>query len=318
MPKKKKQPNKTQRREARLRKARQWVPTYTGTHLARAYRKKFGVDPACAIRDLEEIGAVTPEEAAVLREKDDIRQEQLRRERENKQEQELRLVLEQYPEIDDLYLEMGLPLPQVEREEKPWRAGKNHEWVGGQLLQTNKKWSHLKERQKMWIRDVTAEEHVAYVTEHGKLPMKKQKEAVLDAVHDRINERGIWIPYGEFKTNVGKMIDRLNHKHPLFVPPEPKAPAKPKPTRYGYEDFPEEAQAYMREILSKFIQSYVSQTGKAPPNRIRDSDIKQLLRSFNSKRWKKFGMMLQSSAALEAVYDELRRELLTAWQAEKE
>jgi len=42
--------------------------------------------------------------------------------------------------------------------------------------------------------------------------MKKGKEAVLDAVHDRVNERGIWIPYGEFSANVGKMIDRLNRK----------------------------------------------------------------------------------------------------------
>ena len=42
--------------------------------------------------------------------------------------------------------------------------------------------------------------------------MKRGKEAVLDAVHDRVNERGIWIPYGEFAANVGKMIDRLNRK----------------------------------------------------------------------------------------------------------
>jgi len=124
MPKKKKQPTKSQRREARLRKARAWAPTYTGTHMARAYRKKFGVDHTCAINELEEIGAVTPEEAAVLRAKDAVRKEQLRREREKKREQELQLILEQHPEIDDLYLEMGLPLPEVEREEKPRRAGK--------------------------------------------------------------------------------------------------------------------------------------------------------------------------------------------------
>ena len=217
MAKKKKQPTKTQRRETRLRKAREWVQSYNGQQLARAYRKKFGIDPVCAIQDLEAIGAVTPEEAAALREKEAVRQEQLRREREKKQEQRLQAVLEQYPEIDDLYLEMGLPLPQIEIEEKPRRAGKNHEWVNGQLLQTNKKWSHLKASQKTWIQQVTAKEHTAYVDEHGKLPMQKKKEAVLDAVHERINERGIWIPYGELKANVSRMIDRLNRKHPLFA-----------------------------------------------------------------------------------------------------
>ena len=40
MPEKKK-PNKQQRREIRLRKARQWVLTYEGKHIVRAYRKRF-------------------------------------------------------------------------------------------------------------------------------------------------------------------------------------------------------------------------------------------------------------------------------------
>jgi len=41
---------------------------------------------------------------------------------------------------------------------------------------------------------------------------------VLDKVHEHINERGIWIPYGEFHSHVGVMIDRLNRKNPLFTP----------------------------------------------------------------------------------------------------
>ena len=213
MPKKKKQPSKAQRREARLRKAREWVQTYDGKQLARAYRKKFGIDTVCAIQDLEAIGAITPEEAAALRKKEAVRQEQLRREREKKQEAEpkgydARMI---YDPIDML---PDLPTASVE---KPRRAGKNHQWVNGQLLQTNKKWSHLKASQKTWIQQVIAVEHAAYVDEHGRLPMQKKKEAVLDAVHERINERGIWIPYGEFKPNVSKMIDRLNRRHSLFV-----------------------------------------------------------------------------------------------------
>ncbi|MCL2165556.1 MAG: hypothetical protein FWH55_14485, partial [Oscillospiraceae bacterium] len=111
--------------------------------------------------------------------------------------------------------------------------------------------------------------------------------------------------------------DRLNHRHPLFVPPKQKAPANPKPVRYGYEDFPEEAQALMREILSKPIRNYISQSARIPPNRIRDMDIKQLQRIFNNRHSPRFGMLLQGSAALETAYDELRRELLTAWQREQ-
>ena len=210
----KKQPNKAQRRTARLRKARAWVQTYDGQHLARAYRKKFGVDPVCAINDLEDIGAVTHEEAVELREKEAARQEQLAREREKKQEQTVQEDLFAPYIYDPIDVLPNLSVEPAENKKK--RAGKNHEWVGGQLLQTNKKWSQLKERQKTWIQQVAAEDHAAYVAEHGKLPMKKQKEAVLDAVYERINERGIWIPYGEFKTNVSKMIDRLNRRNPLF------------------------------------------------------------------------------------------------------
>ena len=54
--KKKKKLNKTQKREQRMRKARQWLLTYEGTKPVRAYRKKFNVDTACAVRELQEIG----------------------------------------------------------------------------------------------------------------------------------------------------------------------------------------------------------------------------------------------------------------------
>ena len=102
---------------------------------------------------------------------------------------------------------------------------KNHKVVNGSLLQIDKKWSALTEQQRTWIFEILKEEHVAYVTEYGKLPMKEKKLDVVDRVYARINERGIWIPYGEMKTNVGKMLDRLNRKSPLFVLPQ-KEPGK--------------------------------------------------------------------------------------------
>jgi hypothetical protein len=112
---------------------------------------------------------------------------------------------------------------------------KNHVKVDGRLLQTNNKWSHLKERQRLWIHEITMEEHAAYVEKYGRLPLKSGKEAVLDKVYDRINEREMWIPWGEFKTHAGKFIDRRNRKlreAPLRDPAEKSvtssAPAKAK------------------------------------------------------------------------------------------
>lgn len=46
--------------------------------------------------------------------------------------------------------------------------------------------------------------------------MKKNKAKVLDAVWEKILAHEIWIPYYEYETNAGKMIDRLNRKNPLF------------------------------------------------------------------------------------------------------
>ena len=92
---------------------------------------------------------------------------------------------------------------------------KNHIKVNGQLLQTNKKWSSLKEKQKNWIREVTAKEHAAYVGKHKKIPKSKYKKDIIDKVYEHINNRNIWIPYREMYSHVSTMIDKLNRKTPF-------------------------------------------------------------------------------------------------------
>jgi hypothetical protein len=54
--KKKKKRTRPQKRQSRLTRAQAWLPTYEGTHVVRAYRKKFNVDTVCAVRELQEIG----------------------------------------------------------------------------------------------------------------------------------------------------------------------------------------------------------------------------------------------------------------------
>lgn len=118
---------------------------------------------------------------------------------------------------------------------------KNHVWQNGQLLQTNKKWSALKQNQRTWIHEVTVKEHAAYIEKYGKLPMKKQREVVLDKIYDHITERNIWIPYGEFHSHVDVIIDRLNRKSPLFKPSVKELkPVTPQKTKAGIEEFPED------------------------------------------------------------------------------
>ena len=40
---------------------------------------------------------------------------------------------------------------------------KNHMRINGQLLQTNKKWNHLKKKQKNWIMETARQEYDCFV-----------------------------------------------------------------------------------------------------------------------------------------------------------
>lgn len=83
---------------------------------------------------------------------------------------------------------------------------KNHEWVDGRLLQTNKKWGQLKERQKTWIYETAKKEYDRFVTERGKQPVHGAKKALIDRIYDQITERGIWIPFGEVSRVLSRRI----------------------------------------------------------------------------------------------------------------
>lgn len=75
---------------------------------------------------------------------------------------------------------------------------KNHKVIDGRLLQTDKKYSHLKLKQKEKIYAWMYEETKSFHDRNGKCPTKKDEDTVVvDEVYDRIEESGIWIPYGE-------------------------------------------------------------------------------------------------------------------------
>lgn len=77
-------------------------------------------------------------------------------------------------------------------------SGKNHKKIDGRLLQTNKKYSNLKLKQKEKIYAWMFEETKIYHDRNGKCPEKKEEdEVIVDAVCDRIEKAEIWIPYGE-------------------------------------------------------------------------------------------------------------------------
>ena len=74
---------------------------------------------------------------------------------------------------------------------------KNHMRINGQLLQTNKKWGHLKEKQKTWIMETARQEYDCFVRER---------------IYEVIEARGIWIPYGEVKRVLDARIAHWNRQ----------------------------------------------------------------------------------------------------------
>ena len=78
---------------------------------------------------------------------------------------------------------------------------KNHIKVNGKLLQTNKRFSQLKNSQKDWI---ATELYNLY---HDKMKERRttrklspdHRDAVISSLYEQIQNREIWIPYDEVK-----------------------------------------------------------------------------------------------------------------------
>ena len=100
-------------------------------------------------------------------------------------------------------------------------AVKNHVKVGGKLLQTNKTWSHLKQKQKEWIVQTARRHYDRFLREHGKLPVEGSKKQLIEEIYAVIEERDIWIPYGEVYRVLCKHIARWNRQEEASVNTSP-------------------------------------------------------------------------------------------------
>lgn len=85
--------------------------------------------------------------------------------------------------------------------------------VNGRLLQTDKKFSALKEKQKMKINEWFYEAYRKCYLESEKIPTKKNDSEILAYVFAKIEEAQIWIPDGEiyayYQKRKGKLQKRL-------------------------------------------------------------------------------------------------------------
>lgn len=90
---------------------------------------------------------------------------------------------------------------------------KNHVMTDRGLLQTDKKFSALKERQKMKIAEWMYEAYRKCYVESGKIPGKGKEREVLGYVFRKIDDAGIWIPdreiYQYYRSRKTKLLKRL-------------------------------------------------------------------------------------------------------------
>ena len=86
---------------------------------------------------------------------------------------------------------------------------KNHQMSGGRLLQTDKRYSQLKERQKekigMWMYEATYE----FYKEHRDIPKGKDQEEILQKIYEQIAGAGIWIPFNEVKNRYRSKLNTI-------------------------------------------------------------------------------------------------------------
>ena len=90
---------------------------------------------------------------------------------------------------------------------------KNHVMTDRGLLQTDKKFSALKERQKTKIAEWMYEAYRKCYLESGRIPQKGKEGEVLSYVFQQIDDAGIWIPDGEiyqyYRSRKTKLLKRL-------------------------------------------------------------------------------------------------------------
>ena len=105
---------------------------------------------------------------------------------------------------------------------------KNHMRINGQLLQTNKKWNHLKKKQKTWIMETARQEYDCFVREHGKLPVHGSKQQLIEHIYEVIEAKAIRIPYGEVNRVLDARIAHWNQQAGVaIVSDESEIPSHP-------------------------------------------------------------------------------------------
>lgn len=139
---------------------------------------------------------------------------------------------------------------------------KKHQLVNGRLLQSNKKFSHLKEHQKeqisQWLYEVYRSSSVA----NGQSPAGENNDDIIAAVMEKITDAGIWIPEGEIvayyhrrKMHFQKRFTKENNPCDIVSLSEGEIDAA---LEKGYSDYIAGRSKPAKEVFAELHNSYIT------------------------------------------------------------
>jgi hypothetical protein len=94
---------------------------------------------------------------------------------------------------------------------------KNHVYENGRLIQTNKKFSALKQKQKEWITNELRQRYISAINYPYTKLRSKKRDQILDEVYDLIQKKEIWIPYDEVEKHYFSKIPSFIRKNKKIV-----------------------------------------------------------------------------------------------------
>ncbi|MEE3896922.1 hypothetical protein [Priestia megaterium] len=90
---------------------------------------------------------------------------------------------------------------------------KNHVYQNGRLIQTNKKFSALKQKQKEWITNELRQRYIKMMKYPNVKLRPNKRDQILDEVYDLIMKKEIWIPYDEVEKHYYSKISSFVRIH---------------------------------------------------------------------------------------------------------
>ena len=139
---------------------------------------------------------------------------------------------------------------------------KKHQPVNGKLLQTNKKFSHLKRKQEEQISQWLYEEYRSNSLANCQSPAGENDDDIIAAVMEKITDAGIWIPEGEIvayyhrrKLHFQKRFTKENNPCDIVSLSEGEIDAA---LEKGYSDYIAGRSKPAKEVFAELHNSYIT------------------------------------------------------------